>query len=53
MIAGIKTDTSIIGAIVISGLVTALHNRYFDKPLPVFLHLPRAHRLWSLSPSSR
>lgn len=38
MIAGIKTlDTSIIGAIVISGLVTALHNRYFDKPLPVFL----------------
>ncbi len=38
MIAGIKTlDTSIIGAIVISGLVTALHNRYSDKPLPVFL----------------
>ncbi|WP_271311722.1 alpha-glucoside-specific PTS transporter subunit IIBC [Yersinia intermedia] len=38
MIAGIKTlDTSIIGAIVISGLVTAIHNRYFDKPLPVFL----------------
>ena len=38
MMAGIKTlDTSIIGAIVISGIVTALHNRYFDKPLPVFL----------------
>ncbi|HBU6800034.1 TPA: PTS transporter subunit EIIC [Enterobacter hormaechei] len=38
MIAGIKTlDTSIIGAIIISGLVTALHNRFFDKPLPVFL----------------
>jgi PTS system arbutin-like IIC component len=38
MIAGIKTlDTSIIGAIVISGIVTGLHNRYFDKPLPVFL----------------
>jgi len=38
MIAGIKTlDTSIIGAIVIAGLVTALHNRYFDKPLPTFL----------------
>ncbi|KAA8994938.1 PTS alpha-glucoside transporter subunit IICB [Affinibrenneria salicis] len=37
-IAGIKTlDTSIIGAIVISGLVTAIHNRYFDKQLPVFL----------------
>ncbi len=38
MMAGIKTlDTSIIGAIMISGIVTALHNRYFDKPLPVFL----------------
>ncbi|KUQ83099.1 MULTISPECIES: alpha-glucoside-specific PTS transporter subunit IIBC [Enterobacter cloacae complex] len=38
MIAGIKTlDTSIIGAIVISGIVTAIHNRYFEKPLPVFL----------------
>ncbi|WP_320725930.1 alpha-glucoside-specific PTS transporter subunit IIBC [Enterobacter ludwigii] len=38
MIAGIKTlDTSIIVAIVISGIVTAIHNRYFDKQLPVFL----------------
>ncbi len=38
MIAGIKTlDTSIIGGIVISGIVTALHNRYFDKQMPVFL----------------
>lgn len=38
VIAGIKTlDTSIIGAIIIAGLVTAIHNRYFDKPLPVFL----------------
>ncbi|MGX5072100.1 alpha-glucoside-specific PTS transporter subunit IIBC [Enterobacter hormaechei] len=38
MIAGIKTlDTSIIGAIIISGLVTSIHNRFFDKPLPVFL----------------
>jgi len=38
MIAGIKTlDTSIIGAIVISGFVTAIHNRYFEKQLPVFL----------------
>ena len=38
MIAGIKTlDTSIIGAIVISGIVTTIHNRYFDKQLPVFL----------------
>ncbi len=35
--AGIKTlDTSIIGAIIISGIVTALHNRLFDKKLPVF-----------------
>ena len=38
MMAGIKTlDTSIIGAIIISGIVTALHNRLFDKKLPVFL----------------
>ncbi|QJQ16467.1 alpha-glucoside-specific PTS transporter subunit IIBC [Enterobacter hormaechei] len=42
MIAGIKTlDTSIIGAIIISGLVTAIHNRFFDKPLPVFLGIFR------------
>ena len=32
MMAGIKTlDTSIIGAIIISGIVTALHNRLFDR----------------------
>ncbi|AHA68277.1 PTS system, maltose and glucose-specific IIBC component [Shigella dysenteriae WRSd3] len=38
MMAGIKTlNTSIIGAIIISGIVTALHNRLFDKKLPVFL----------------
>ncbi|EHW5311946.1 PTS sugar transporter subunit IIB [Escherichia albertii] len=38
MMAGIKTlDTSIIGAIIISGIVTALHNRLFDKKLPIFL----------------
>lgn len=38
MMAGIKTlDTSIIGAIVISGFVTALHNRFFDKTLPTCL----------------
>jgi len=54
MMAGIKTlDTSIISAIVISGLVTALHNSYFDKPLPVFLGIfgyfwvfYRGLRLW-------
>ncbi|MCR6108396.1 PTS transporter subunit EIIC [Salipaludibacillus agaradhaerens] len=34
-IAGIKTlDTSIIGAIVISGIVVWLHNRYYEKRLP-------------------
>ncbi|MED3740792.1 PTS transporter subunit EIIC, partial [Geobacillus stearothermophilus] len=38
MIAGIKTlDTSIIGAIVISSIVVALHNRFFDTKLPDFL----------------
>ncbi len=38
MIAGIKTlDTSIIGAIVVSSIVVALHNRYFDKKLPDWL----------------
>jgi PTS system alpha-glucoside-specific IIB component/PTS system alpha-glucoside-specific IIC component len=38
MVAGIKTlDTSIIGAIAISGIVTALHNRFYEKQLPVFL----------------
>lgn len=37
-IAGIKTlDTSIIGAIVISAVVIAIHNRYFDTKLPDFL----------------
>ena len=37
-IAGIKTlDTSIIGAIVISAIVIAIHNKYFDKKLPDFL----------------
>ncbi|GAA5417058.1 PTS system maltose-specific EIICB component [Paraliobacillus ryukyuensis] len=34
-IAGIKTlDTNIIGAIIISGIVVWLHNRYYDKKLP-------------------
>ncbi|WP_323667015.1 alpha-glucoside-specific PTS transporter subunit IIBC [Pectobacterium punjabense] len=38
MIAGVKTiDTSIIGAIIIAGIVTSIHNRFFDKELPVFL----------------
>lgn len=38
MMAGIKTlDTSIIGAIIISGIVTGIHNRFFEKQLPIFL----------------
>ncbi|QCR08353.1 alpha-glucoside-specific PTS transporter subunit IIBC [Brenneria rubrifaciens] len=38
LIAGIKTlDTSIIGAIAISGLVTAIHNRFYDKSLPAYI----------------
>lgn len=37
-IAGIKTlDTGIFGAIIISGLVTAIHNRFFEKQLPPYL----------------
>lgn len=38
MIAGVKTlDTSIIGSIFIAGIVTYLHNRYFDKKLPDYM----------------
>ncbi|HIZ96771.1 MAG TPA: alpha-glucoside-specific PTS transporter subunit IIBC [Candidatus Ligilactobacillus excrementavium] len=37
-IAGIKTlDTSIIGALIVAGIVVWLHNRYFDKKLPEWL----------------
>lgn len=37
-IAGIKTlDTSIIGAIAISGLTIYIHNKFFDTKLPDFL----------------
>lgn len=37
-IAGIKTlDTSIVGAIVASGISIAIHNKYFEKKLPDFL----------------
>lgn len=37
-IAGIKTlDTGIFGAIIISALVTWIHNRTFDKQLPSYL----------------
>lgn len=38
MIAGIKTlDTSIVGAIVISGIAVYVHNKFFDTKLPDFL----------------
>lgn len=38
MIASIKTlDMNIMGALIISGIVTALHNRYFDTELPEWL----------------
>ncbi|NUE97695.1 PTS transporter subunit EIIC [Lactobacillus melliventris] len=37
-IAGIKTlDTSIIGALMVAGIVIWLHNHYFDKKLPEWL----------------
>lgn len=38
MIAGVKTlDTGMIGALIISGIVVFLHNRYFDTALPEML----------------
>lgn len=38
MIAGIKTfNTSIIGALIIAGIVVYLHNKYFDYKLPAAL----------------
>ncbi len=38
LIAGIKTlDTSIVGALIVAGIVVWLHNRYFDKKLPDWL----------------
>lgn len=38
MIAGIKTlDTSIVGALIVAGIVVWLHNRYFDTKLPDWL----------------
>ena len=39
-IAGIKTlDTGLFGAIIISSLVTWIHNRTYEKKLPVYLGL--------------
>lgn len=38
LIAGVKTlDTSIVGAIVVAAIVTAIHNRFFDKKLPEYI----------------
>ena len=38
MVANIKTlDMGMIGALMISGIVIALHNRYFDKKLPEWM----------------
>ncbi len=38
MLAGIKTlDTSIVGGILIGFVVTAIHNRFYDKKLPDYL----------------
>ncbi|WP_161980582.1 alpha-glucoside-specific PTS transporter subunit IIBC [Streptococcus sp. S784/96/1] len=42
MIAGIKTlDTGMIGALLISGIVVWVHNRYYDKELPDFIGIFR------------
>lgn len=38
LIAGVKTlDTNIVGAIIVAGVVTAIHNRFFDKKLPEYI----------------
>ncbi len=38
MISGIKTlDTSIVGAIAVSAISVAVHNKYFEKKLPDYL----------------
>lgn len=38
MIAGIKTlDTGMLGALLISGIVIWVHNRYYDKDLPEWI----------------
>ncbi|MGF1736347.1 alpha-glucoside-specific PTS transporter subunit IIBC [Photobacterium satsumensis] len=38
MIAGVKTlDTNIVGSILVAAVVTAIHNRFFDKKLPEYI----------------
>lgn len=40
LVAGVKTlDTSIIGALAISGVTIYIHNRFFDKKLPEVLSI--------------
>lgn len=46
MICSVKTlDTGVIGALIISGITVAIHNRYFDKPLPDWLGVFRGSSL--------
>ncbi|MBS4761804.1 alpha-glucoside-specific PTS transporter subunit IIBC [Carnobacteriaceae bacterium zg-ZUI252] len=46
MIASIKTlDTGMVGALVVSGIVVWLHNRYFDKELPELMSIFRGSSL--------
>lgn len=46
MIAGIKTlDTGMIGALIISGIVIYIHNKYFDTELPEMLGIFRGSSL--------
>ncbi|AUA30296.1 PTS alpha-glucoside transporter subunit IIBC [Clostridioides difficile] len=45
-IAGIKTlDTGMVGALLISGIVIYIHNRFYDKELPDFIGLFRGSSL--------
>lgn len=42
MIASIKTlDTGMLGALIVSGIVTWIHNKYFDKELPEYIGIFR------------
>lgn len=42
LIANVKTlDTGMIGALIVTGIATAIHNKYYDKPLPELLSVFR------------
>lgn len=46
MICSVKTlDTGVLGALIISGITVAVHNKYFDKPLPDWLGVFRGSSL--------